>query len=133
MNAWIGAVAVVGTLTGATNAWALSDYRCTVERSVSASDSNFNQMYIGKQFTVERRTGLMAGALKNSYFTKPTVIDDGSTGNAFMVVTTMRADQGVGAGSMVYVLTINEFTESASKPFIYLINSDAYLGQCEHF
>lgn len=123
----------MAALLGASNAWALSDYRCTVERSVSASDVSLGHLYIGKQFTVERKTGLMAGALKNSYFTDPQVIDYGDSGNSYKVVTTMRKDQGAGAGSSIFALTIMEFKEGERKPFIYLSDADAYLGWCEHF
>ena len=133
MKEWIGVIALVA----ATNAWASEDYKCTVERVVSAvesdSRSNYNQIFIGKQFTVERRSGRMAGALKNSYVTDPQVIDYGSAEESFKVVTTMRKDQGAGAGSNIYALTISEYREGAKKPFIFLENGDAYLGNCEHF
>lgn len=75
----------------------------------------------------------MAGALKNSYLTEPQVIDFGSTKNSYKVVTTMRKDEGVGEGSSVFVLTINEHVDEAQKPFIFLNNDDVYLGWCEHF
>jgi hypothetical protein len=133
MKKWIGVVALVG----ATSAWAVTDYRCTIERTVSAveseSHSKYSQMYIGKQFTVERQSGRMAGALKNSYVTDPQVIDYGSAEESFKAVTTMRKDQGAGAGSNIYALTISEYQEGAKKPFIFLENGDAYLGNCEHF
>ena len=121
------------SLIGMGNAWALPDYRCTVERAVSASESSMSHIFIGKHFTVERKTGLMAGALKNSYVTEPQVIDFGSTENSYKVVTTMRKDEGVGPGSSVFVLTINEYVDEAHKPFIFLNNDDVYLGWCEHF
>lgn len=60
---------MAGTLLGKP-AQVRSDYRCTIER-VSQSDDDFSTLellrkgYVGKQFTIERRTGLMAGALKN--------------------------------------------------------------------
>jgi len=127
-----GIVATV-TLAGMGNAWALTDYRCTVDRAVSASESSISHIFIGKQFTVERKTGVMAGALKNSYLTEPQVIDFGSTENSYKVVTTMRKDEGVGQGSSVFVLTINEYVDEAQKPFIFLNNDDVYLGWCEHF
>jgi hypothetical protein len=79
MKAGIAAVVV---LAAATNAWAAEDYRCTIESTVSAKEKPINRIFIGKQFTVERRTGLMAGALKNSYVTDPQVIDYGSTENS---------------------------------------------------
>ena len=75
----------------------------------------------------------MAGALKNSYATKPQVIDSGSKDNAFKVVTTMRIEQGAGVGSNIYALTINEYDKSPKKPFIFLDNDVVFIGACEHF
>lgn len=130
MRSWIAAlVALIGT----TNASGAVDYRCTIERVVAASEGESNQVYIGTQFTVDRHTGLMTGALKNSYVTDPQVIDQGSLETSFKVVTTMRKDQGAGAGSSIYALTINEYQEGAKKPFIFLNNDEAFLGWCEHF
>lgn len=127
------AIAAVVALAAATNAWAAEDYRCTIESTVAATEKPINRIFIGKQFTVERRTGLMAGALKNAYVTNPQVIDHGSTETSFKVITAMRKDQGAGAGSAIFALTINEYEEAARKPFIFLNNDEAYLGWCEHF
>jgi hypothetical protein len=129
MKAWMG----VTVLVTATNAWATDDYRCTIESTVAAKEKPINRIYIGKQFTVERRIGLMAGALKNSYVTDPQVIDYGSAENSYKAVATMRKDQGAGVGSSIYALTINEYDESDRKPFIFLQNDEAFLGWCEHF
>lgn len=127
-----GVVALVA-LTGVGSAQAFPDYRCSIERAVSASESSLSQTFIGKQFTVERKTGLMAGALKNSYVTEPQVIDYGSSENSYKVVTTMRKDQGAGAGSSLFALTINEYSDGVRKPFVFLSDSDVYFGWCEHF
>lgn len=121
------------------NAQPTSDYQCMVERIDTASNEPSSsrryqeQEHLGKQFTVERRTGLMAGALKNSYTTKPIVIDHGSTEHSYKVVTTMRREEGVGLGSNIYALTINEFEQSPKKSFIFLRNDFVYFGHCEHF
>ncbi len=121
------------------SAFAAPDYQCTIKRRVVAkteSSSVINMqegIYIEQQFTVERRTGVMAGALKNSYVTKPQVIDGGSKDNAFKVVTTMRREEGAGVGSNIYALTINEFVSSNEKPFVFLENDVVYLGTCKHF
>lgn len=131
MRAWT-AVALLA-LAGATSAWAAEDFRCTIESTVAAKEKPINRIFIGKQFTVERRTGLMAGALKNSYVTDPQVIDYGSTENSYKAVATMRKDQGAGVGSSIYALTINEYDESDRKPFIFMQNDEAFLGWCEHF
>jgi hypothetical protein len=121
------------------SAQADTDYQCTIQR-VSTAEAAPNQTlqlnetsYIGKQFSVERKTGIMAGALKNSYATKPQVIDSGSKENAFKVVTTMRIEQGAGAGSNIFALTINEYDKSPRKPFVFLDNDVVFFGACEHF
>ncbi|WP_454867067.1 hypothetical protein [Pseudomonas lini] len=132
MRAGAKAIALL-TLAATTNAWAAEDYRCTIESTVAAKEKPINRIYIGKQFTVEKRTGLMAGALKNSYVTDPQVIDYGSTENSYKAVATMRKDQGAGVGSSIYALTINEYDEGDRKPFIFLQNDEAFLGWCEHF
>lgn len=129
----LGVAAVLSMSVTTTTAGAASDYRCTIERTVAAKESPLNKLYIGKQFTVERRTGLMAGSLKNAYFTNPQVIDYGSTENSYKVVTTMRTDQGAGAGSSIYALTINEYEQGIKKPFIFMQGDEAFLGWCEHF
>lgn len=91
------------------------------------------QEYIGKQFTVERRSGLMVGVLKNSYITKPVVIDMGSAENSYKVVTTLRREEGVGYGSNIYALIINEYENSPKKAFVFMENDEVYIGQCVHF
>ena len=79
------------------------DYKCTINRIASSDDSEpkevafRNKTFVGKEFTVERRTGLMAGVLKNSFITRPVVVDSGSTENSFKVVTTMSREQGLGS------------------------------------
>lgn len=132
MNIGITMVGMLAAL-GCGQAIAATDYRCTVERTDSATENSVGHLFIGKQFTVERRTGLMAGALKNSYVTAPQVIDPGSTDNSFKVVTTMQLDQGLGVGSAVYALVINEYQDSPRKNFVFLEGDDVYFGWCEHF
>lgn len=126
-----------GLLSLPSAAQTASDYKCTIERVETANnDADQNTLYrsfIGKEFTVERRTGVMAGALKNSYVTDPVVVDFGSTENSFKVVTTMRRDQGVGAGSNAYILTVNEYVDSQRKPFLFAHNDAAYFGYCTHY
>jgi hypothetical protein len=115
---------------------ATSDYRCTIQRVSEAGDERAERLraaYVGREFTVERRTGIMAGALKNSYITKPQVIDDGSTQNAFKVVTTLRRGEGRGPGSNVHVLVVMEYVQATRKPFVFLDNDETYFGTCIHF
>ena len=115
------------------------DYRCRIERVATAAPAPNTSLdlqektYIGKEFTVERRTGLMAGAIKNSYVTKPQVVDPGSADNSYKVVTMMRRDQGIGSGSNVYTLVVNEYEKAEKKSFLFLENDNAYFGTCVHF
>ena len=116
-----------------------SDYICTIDRpSIADGDSgNLYEMYVknyvGKDFTVSRNTGVMSGALKNSYVTSPKIIDIGSSENSFKVVTTMMKEEGIGNGSTVSALNVSEFNESVNKPFLYMTNDMAYFGTCVHF
>jgi len=116
-----------------------NNYRCTIERvSLAGGDAGATydlrkKYYVGKEFTVERASGLMAGILKNSYTTKPQVVDHGSKENSYKVVTTMRINQGFGAGSNIYALTILEHEQGTRKPFVFLNNETIYFGHCEHF
>lgn len=122
-----------------TSAQAGEDYRCIIERIHSADGEEtptlkmYRKAFIKQEFTVDRQTGIMVGSLKNSYTTKPVVIDQGSSENSFKVVTTMRLDQGIGAGSNIYSLIIKEYDEAARKPFVFLENSMVYFGGCVHF
>ena len=117
----------------------LADYRCRVERVHGAADDgdpvvdSERRRYVGAEFTVERSTGIMAGALKNAHLTRPVVVDLGSKDNSFKAVTTMRVDQGVGRGSTVYTLVVNEYLQSPKKPFIFLSDDMVYFGTCTHF
>jgi hypothetical protein len=107
-----------------------------VRRHAAASDSveMFERIYLGKEFTVERRTGLMAGVLKNgNEYTQPEVIDSGGAENSYKVVTLLRAGQGAGPGSGVILLTVNEFADGATMPFMYAETDTAFFGVCVHF
>jgi hypothetical protein len=123
----------------ASSAYAASDYRCVVARRISAGQESVDvqkmqeNTYIGKEFTVERQTGFMAGILKFSSFTKPQIIDSGSTDNSFKVISSMRAGEGMGSGTSIYALTINEYERSDKKAFVFLVSDIVYLGTCKHF
>lgn len=116
-----------------------TDYKCTVDRfSIASGDTGklyeyYKKQYIGKEFTVERKTGYMIGELKNSYVTDPQVIDYGSTENSYKVVTTMRVEEGAGAGSNIYALTINEYEDTVRKPFVFMSNDKVVFGTCVRY
>ena len=121
------------------NALSAPDYRCVVNSRISAGEESLavkkmqDKEYLGKEFTVDRRTGLMVGILKNSYLTKPQVIDSGSRDNSFKVINSLRLEEGLGSGTNIYALTINEYERSDKKGFVFLVNDTVYLGTCKHF
>lgn len=132
-----GTIALVVSVPA--EAQVLRDYRCKIER-VAMSDIavgsrlDFQEKnYLGKEFAVERRTGVMTGALKNSYITRPEVVDAGSDENAYKVVTTLRQEQGAGRGSNAYLLVVNEYAKGSKKPFVFVENDNVYFGSCIHF
>jgi hypothetical protein len=45
----------------------------------------------------------------------------------------MQLEQGVGAGSNIYALTVVEYAQGAKKPFVFLENDTVFFGYCEHF
>ena len=138
VNSAAGLLVLAGVLNVPAAA-ADENYKCTIERVEHSHGEKYPPLrvivaaYVGKTFTVDRKTGLMNGALENSYGTTPEVIDSGSKENSFKVVATMKLSQGAGWGSNLYALVIDEFVESPRKPFVYLWNETAYFGLCEHY
>lgn len=122
-----------------TFAQGLPDFRCKVHSVISASplaaaeQQLLNRTYVNKEFTVERRTGYMAGVLKILSPVDPQLIDIGSSENGFKMVASMRRDQGMGAGTAIYSLVVNTFDPTSNKPFLFTNNATAYIGTCETF
>jgi hypothetical protein len=133
-------VACAALISGAPSlAQALPDFRCKVDAVISApvlrapEQKLLEQTYVGKEFTVARRTGHMAGVLKILSPVDPQVIDVGSAENGFKMVATMRRSQGAGAGTSIYSLVVNTFDDAAGKPFLFTNNATAYVGTCAMF
>ena len=130
-------ICVLGA-SGATAQMA-SDFRCTIERVEVAGALAPHALQflrasnVGKEFTVERSTGVMAGVRKMHSTSPPIVVDVGGPENAYKVVATMRRDQGMGFGSNVYALVINTYEAGNRKPFLFTDNSEAYFGSCVPF
>lgn len=122
---------LAATIPALTGAGFLPDYQCTIERIDSSirPGGMSGDSSKGKQFSVNRQTGVMTEALKNAFHAQPTVIDEGSSENAFKAVTTFKQDVGSG----VYVINVAEFADTQKKPFIYTSGSDVYFGHCVHY
>lgn len=130
----IALVAMIHTL----GAWAGEDYRCKVDRLHDSSGEDtveskaLRSSYVGGEFTIDRRTGVMAGKLKNAFNADPVVIDYGSSENSFKAVTTIRVGE-VGAGSSVNAIVVKEYVEADEKPFTFFDGDTVFFGKCEHF
>jgi hypothetical protein len=130
--------ALLFTFGIAANSRASEDYRCTIERySRAEGDSGptykmVQGAFMGKQFTVDRSTGITIGALKNSVDSKPQVVDRGSKDNSFKVVSAASPDE-FQPGSIVSALNVMEFVRGEMKPFNFMINDGVFFGTCEHF
>jgi hypothetical protein len=117
----------------------MPDYQCTIKRVTSSMHDNdavaktFQDSYIGKVFTVNRADGVMSGALKNAYITKPIVIDYGSSENALKVVTAVTSQQSGGPGTVLQALNIAEYVDESAKPFVFADDDVVYFGHCVHF
>lgn len=112
----------------------LQDYQCTIERTAASQYVGGPQQkadernYVGKIFTVSRRSGVMSGALKNDYQDPPLVIDHGSSEYGFKAISVLR---GIGTG--VSVINVAEYVDGPMKPFLYSSNEMVYFGRCVHF
>lgn len=42
----------------------------------------------------------------------------------------MRKDEGIGYGSNIYALTINEYEATRQKPFVFMENDKVFFGTC---
>ena len=119
-------------MAATSSAWS-QDYRCRIQQVMAADQASPHlkegRARLGMEFSVDRHTGIMAGALQNAYIGKPQVIDNGSDRNAYKVINVVR-NKSARAGS-VYALTIDQQHPSSTKPFVFLSNAIVYLGHCE--
>lgn len=111
------------------------DYKCRIDRVFEAqiTENVVLKSFLGQEFTVDRSTGIMVGALKNSYVTSPQIIDFGSGENSYKVITSLKVSEGAGRGSNIYALTINEFESGPEKSFAFLRNDEVFFGLCKHY
>lgn len=131
-------VKILGAAVGiAASANAVADYQCTIEKRIGAQpespamQATYEKAHIGKQFAVERKTGIMSGALKNAFLEDPQIVDDGASGKAYRVVSVVKPGESDIYGSGIYALIIDLAGSAAQKPFVFLENGAVYFGRCE--
>ena len=132
------AVLILGPLACSLAAAAdTADFRCTIEKRIGAPSepptlqAAYEKAHVGKQFMVEGKTGIMTGALKNAFLADPEIIDDGSSGKAYRVVSIIREGESDIYGPGVYALVIEISPSQSSRPFVFLEDRVAYAGRCE--
>ena len=111
----------------------INSYECVIEEISNSYDvRNLETYYIGRIFNVDHSTGVMSGALKNDYVNKPLIIDSGSKDNGFKVINYLKIGEGLGSGSNVYSLIIEEYQSKPIKSFTYMDNAMVFRGNCKN-
>jgi hypothetical protein len=127
-------ITILFMVLAASYTFAGSDYRCVVTNAIEANiegglDEVGDKSIIGKEFTVDRVSGVVSVILKNNYLEPPTVIDQGSKDNSFKVLTVTKNSVTTSVRSLI----IQEFIGGPKKPFVYQSNATVFYGVCSHF
>lgn len=109
-----------------------NDYKCSVFEANHVSEKGYFSgveswdFFIGQEFTVERNTGVIAGhQFKNNIADiNPQVYDHEVNGYAVVAQS---------HNQVVSYLQINNFEDSVSKPFIYIMTNVILTGTCKAF
>ena len=108
-----------------------TEYYCIVKHEQKLSDDGKiqpveNSLFLGKDFRIHRKTGVVTAAVKFSGWDKMRVIFPGSTEHSFIAV----AEDG-GRYPIASLLEIHEFVSGYWKPFLWNIRgSTLYSGTC---
>jgi hypothetical protein len=129
-----GIVASLCTISGITQA----DYKCKVEYAFNPAGNLVMyaepSYWVNKEFSVNRRTGIMSGALSNSFTTMPKIIDLALSGeNSYKVVNYLSNAKTGQGGSNIWSLVIGEYLEGREKPFVFTWDLDVFTGNCVRF
>jgi hypothetical protein len=114
-----------------------AQYRCTIQR-IDFSDETgggeramFTKQLVGGRLIVDTHTGVMTGALRNSLFKAPLVLNHGDNQNSFVSATIVspKFDKGV-VGVDTRILTINTWRPTNRKPFSLFWDDMLMRGNC---
>jgi hypothetical protein len=104
------------------NVFAVNDFKCTIKDAVNLeADGSLNHKsylvsgYIGKEFVVNRQTGIITGAnITNTMSGKmPAVYDYLPNENGYKAVTHYKPN------NIIDYLQINQYADKPEKPFFY--------------
>lgn len=113
---------------------AFDGFKCIIKDTVSPDSSGrlvedaFYKGFQGREFTVDRKTGRMIGALKNhEYYGEPKIINTGSEKKAFRVVTEYRPSV------KFEYLTVETYEDNEFLPFLFVSSSTIMSGTCSKY
>lgn len=120
---------------GSLDAYAGGNYACEITGAFRVDQSGKQNIealraLVGDKFSVDRATGIMTGALENSYVSGPTVVDHGSKESSYKAINSMNSP--VYDGTSLNFLEIQENIVGKTKPFVYLNGADVFYGKCVH-
>lgn len=105
------------------------DYQCVISEELTLRGDGSLSRYakplnIGERFAVNRSTGeVVGGPFIRASITKTTLIDSGSSANAFKAVYITLSD--------AEILQIEEFAEGKEKPFVAVTLLTVLSGVCK--
>ena len=111
----------------------INSYECVIEEISNSYDvKNLETYYLGRTFNVDRSTVIMSGVLKNDYVNKLLIIYISYKDNGFKVINYLKIGEGLGSGSNVYSLIIEEYQSKPIKSFTYMDNAMVFRGNCKN-
>ena len=109
-------------------------YKCKILMAHGLSDdgrmieTNFSNLYVGREFVVDRGTGRITGKISNhNAYGEPKVLDRGSKAQAYKVITIYKPM------TTIAYLYIKEFADGSEKPFMFVDGSNIISGICGHY
>jgi hypothetical protein len=109
----------------------LTDYYCTIKQNLEMSNDGKiqgvkNSPFLGKDFRIDRQTGIITTASKLSGIDKMRVLFRGSAKHSFIAV--FETD---GPYPKASLLVVEEYVSSVSKPFLWdAPGAVLYVGTC---
>lgn len=108
-------------------------YLCTIEKGYSLGGSGLARTrrilaaLESRSFEIDRKTGAVTGSTLQNLSYEPTVVAPGDEENAFQVYWIIRSSSGM----RVRFIEVQEYAETAEKPFRAVVQNWTYTGHCE--
>lgn len=110
-------------------------YSCVIEKdyllSNNGSLSADHVLYSGFEFNVDRSSGHVLGdVISNASYANKIVLDAGSDQQAFKAIWFSKEFGGTNSGRNAQYLSVEEFEDGPSKPFVLVEGSRVLTGVC---